>query len=118
MSYQVDENGRHRFPMLPEDRVRVIEDCSCGWGMDGPERVWIWLSDRHAHAHNKGIDGLAAASTGTVQRITVKDPQPEPEAGQILHAAEPSAAAQRPGPDRAEPASGQLQPPADREAGQ
>jgi hypothetical protein len=38
-------------------------------------------------------------------------------ADQILHAAEPSAA-QQPGPDRAEPAPGQLQPPADREGGQ
>jgi len=116
MSYQVDENGRHRFPMLPEDRVRVIEDCSCGWGMDGPERVWIWLSDRHAHAHNKGIDGLAAASTGTVQRITVKDPQPEPEAGQILHAAE--ASTERPGPGHTQPAPIQPQATPDREAGQ
>jgi hypothetical protein len=39
-------------------------------------------------------------------------------ADQILHAAEPSAATQRSGPDRAEPAPGQPQPPADREAGQ
>ena len=39
-------------------------------------------------------------------------------ADQILHAAEPSAAAQRPGPDRAEPARIQLQPSGDREAGQ
>ncbi len=39
-------------------------------------------------------------------------------ADQILHAAEPSAAAQRPGPDRAEPARVQLQPSGEREAGQ
>jgi hypothetical protein len=39
-------------------------------------------------------------------------------ADQILHGTEASAAAQRPDPDRAVPASGQLQPPADREAGQ
>jgi hypothetical protein len=39
-------------------------------------------------------------------------------ADQIMHGTEASAAAQRPGPDRAEPARGQLQPPADREAGQ
>ena len=39
-------------------------------------------------------------------------------ADQILHAAEPSAAAQRPGPDRAEPARSQPQAAADREAGQ
>ena len=80
MTYQVDENGRYRFPVLPDDRVRVVADCSCGWGVDGPERVWNWLSDRHAHAHSKGIDGLAAASTLNVQRITVEGPEPEPEA--------------------------------------
>jgi hypothetical protein len=39
-------------------------------------------------------------------------------ADQILHGTEASAAAQRPGPDRAEPARGQLQPSGDREAGQ
>jgi hypothetical protein len=80
VTYQVDENGRYRFPVLPDDRVRVVADCSCGWGVDGPERVWNWLSDRHAHAHSKGIDGLAAASTLNVQRITVEGPEPEPEA--------------------------------------
>jgi len=116
MSYQVDEYGRYRFPMLPNDRVRVIEDCSCGWGMDGPERVWLWLSDRHAHAHNKGIDGLAAASTGSVQRIAVEDPEPEPEAGQILHAAE--AFTERPGPGHAQPSPSPPQAGSDREAGQ
>ena len=79
MSYQVDKNGRYRFPMLETDTVRVVADCSCGWGMDGPERVWNWLSDRHAHAHNKGIDGLAAASTLNVQRITAELPEPELE---------------------------------------
>ena len=39
-------------------------------------------------------------------------------AGQILHAADPSAAAQQRGPDRVEPVPGQLQPQANREAGQ
>jgi len=39
-------------------------------------------------------------------------------AGQILHAAAASAAAQEPGPDRAEPSSGQPQAAADPEAGQ
>jgi hypothetical protein len=80
VSYQVDENGRYRFPMLPDDRVRIIADCSCGWGMDGPERVWNWLDDRHAQAHNKGIDGLSAAGHTDVQRIAVERPEPEPEA--------------------------------------
>ena len=81
MTYQVDQNGRNRFPMLPDDRVRVVADCSCGWGMDGPERVWNWLSDRHAHAHNKGIGGLAAAASWDVRHITAEEPHLEPEAG-------------------------------------
>ena len=80
MSYQVDENGRYRFPMLGTDTVRVVAGCSCGWGMDGPERVWDWLSDRHAHAHNKGVDGLPAAGRMEIQRITVGPPEPELEA--------------------------------------
>ncbi len=79
MSYPVDGNGRYHFPMLPDDRVRVVADCSCGWGMDGPKRVFAWLDDRHAHAHNKGIDGLPAAGRMEVQRITVERPEPEPE---------------------------------------
>ena len=80
MNYQTDDNSRKCFPMLPDDQVRVIADCSCGWGMNGPERVWNWLSDRHAHAHNKGIDGLAAAATWNVRHIAAERPEPEPEA--------------------------------------
>jgi hypothetical protein len=79
VSYQVDENGRYRFPMLATDTVRVVADCSCGWGMDGPERVFDWLDDRHAHAHNKGVDGLSAAGRMEIQRITVERPEPELE---------------------------------------
>jgi hypothetical protein len=48
--------------------------------MDGPERVWDWLSDRHAHAHDKGIDGLPAGGLMEIQRITVGPPEPELEA--------------------------------------
>lgn len=80
MSYQAGENGRCRFPMLADDRVRVVAGCSCGWAMDGPERVWSWLSGRHAHAHNKGIDGLSAGGRMEVQRIAAERPEPEPEA--------------------------------------
>ena len=80
MTYQTDENGRYRFPLLPGDTARVIADCDCGWSMDGPERVWDWLSDRHAHAHNKGIDGLAAASRMEVRHLTADQPEPEAEA--------------------------------------
>ena len=72
MSYQVDESGRYRFPTMPGDRVRVVADCSCGWGMDGPERVWNWLSDRHAHAHSKGADGLSPCGRTEVQRIAAE----------------------------------------------
>ena len=81
MTYQVDENGRYRFPMLADDRLRVVADCSCGWGMDGPERVWDWLADRHAHAHQKGIDSLPAAGRIELQRIAAERPDAEPEAG-------------------------------------
>lgn len=81
MSYEVDENGRYHFPMLPEDKTRIIADCSCGWSMDGPERVFNWLDDRHAHAHSKGIDGLSAVARMEVQRIAAERPEPEPEAG-------------------------------------
>jgi hypothetical protein len=80
MSYQVDKNGRYRFPMLETDTVRVVADCSSGWGMDGPERVWDGLSDRHAYAHNKGLDGLSAAGRMEIQRITAGPTEPEPEA--------------------------------------
>jgi hypothetical protein len=76
----VDQAGRYRFPMLADDRVRVVADCSCGWTMDGPERVWNWLSDRHAHAHSKGIDGLSAAAVWNVRHIAAEQPEPEPEA--------------------------------------
>ena len=79
MSHQVNANGRYCFPMLPDDKVRVIADCSCGWGMDGPERVFGSLSDRHADAHNKGIDGLSAAGRMEIQRFTAELPEPELE---------------------------------------
>ena len=85
MSYQADPDGRCRFPLLAGDTVRVVADCSCGWGADGPERVWDWLSDRHAHAHGKGIDGLSPCGSWNVQHIAADKPEaeaePEAEAG-------------------------------------
>jgi hypothetical protein len=78
--YAVDENGRYSFPMMPGDTARITADCSCGWGMDGPERVWNHLSDSHATAHNKGRDGLSAAGSWQVQRTEVT-PEQQAEAG-------------------------------------
>ena len=69
MSYPVDAGGRYSFPMTEADRVRVVADCSCGWAMDGPERVFSHLSGSHATAHNKGTGGLPAAGGMTVQRF-------------------------------------------------
>jgi len=47
-----------------------------------PERVWDWISDRHAWEHNKGRDGLPAAARMNIQRIEPgAAAQPEPEAG-------------------------------------
>ena len=81
MSYPVDDAGRYRFPMLAGDDTRVVADChSCGWGMDGPERVWNGLSGRHADAHNTGADGLSAVADMDVQRLPAH-PEAEPEAG-------------------------------------
>jgi hypothetical protein len=81
VSYPVDDAGRYRFPMLAGDDIRVVADChSCGWGMDGPERVWNWLAGQHAGAHNKGADGLSAVADMDVQRLPAH-PEPEPEAG-------------------------------------
>jgi hypothetical protein len=74
-----DANGRYVIPSAPGE-ARVELDCSCGYGWSGPERAWDWISDRHAHAHNKGIDGLAAAATWDVRHITAAEPEPEAEA--------------------------------------
>ncbi len=47
----------------PQEVVRVTADCGLDW--TGRREVWAaWISDRHAHAHNKGRDGLPASCTG------------------------------------------------------
>jgi hypothetical protein len=74
-----DENGRYRIPATAgEPRVEV--DCSCGWGLNAPERLLDYMTGRHAAAHNKGIDGLPAAGTWDIQHIAAGQPEPEPEA--------------------------------------
>ena len=75
-----DENGRYWIPAKAHE-PRVEMDCSCGYGWSGPERAWDWISDRHAHAHNKGIDGLSAASRWDVRHIAAEQPELEAEAG-------------------------------------
>ena len=74
-----NENGRYLIPaQTHEPRVEI--DCSCGWGLNAPERVFDWMTDRHAHAHNKGIDGLAAAASWDIRHVSADQPEPEPEA--------------------------------------
>ena len=81
MTYPKDENGRYLIPSK-EGETRIEADCDCGDGWNVPERVWDWISDRHACAHNKGRDGLPAASRMNMQRIRAgTQAQAEPEAG-------------------------------------
>lgn len=74
-----DEDGRYRIPAKAgEPRVEI--DCSCGWGLNAPERLFDYLTDRHATAHSKGADGLAAAATWSIRHLAAEQPTPEPEA--------------------------------------
>jgi hypothetical protein len=74
-----DENGRYLIPaMAREPRVQI--DCSCGWGLSAPERLFGYMTGRHAAAHSKGTDGLAAAATWDIRHIPAGRPDPEPEA--------------------------------------
>jgi hypothetical protein len=50
------------------DVPRLRASCTCGWTWEGPERAWEWIEDRHCHAHQKGIDGLSACGSITVER--------------------------------------------------
>ena len=60
--------------MAVGDVVRVTANCGLDW--TGPRHAWDgWLSDRHAHAHNKGRDGLSACCDGL--RLTPAEPDPE-----------------------------------------
>ena len=78
MSFPKDENGRN-WIAAKAGEPRFELDCSCGYGLNAPERVFGWMTDRHAHAHNKGIDGLAAASKWDIRHITAEQPEPEAE---------------------------------------
>jgi hypothetical protein len=73
-----DDNGRDQIPaMAHEPRVEV--DCSCGWGLSAPERLFGHMTDRHAAAHNKGTDGLAAAATWDIRHIAAEQPARQPK---------------------------------------
>ena len=63
------------------DEPRVEVDCSCGWGLNAPERLFDYMTDRHAAAHNKGTGGVPAAATWDIRHIPAERPGPEPEAG-------------------------------------
>jgi len=75
-----DDSGRYLIPARAHE-PRVEIDCSCGWGLNAPERLFDYLTDRHAAAHNKGTDGLPAASIWDIRHIAAGQPEPGPEAG-------------------------------------
>ncbi len=61
--------------MAADDVLRVTANCRLDW--TGPRHAWtVWISDRHAHAHNKGSDGLSACCDG----LTVTPVEPGPQA--------------------------------------
>ena len=63
--------------MAAGDVVRVTANCGLDW--TGPRHAWTgWISGRHAHAHNKGRDGLPATCDG----LTVTVVEPDPQAGE------------------------------------
>ena len=39
---------------------RVQASFTGGETWDVPARAWVWISERHMPAHNKGLDGLPA----------------------------------------------------------
>jgi len=80
MACPKDESGRYLIPSK-DDETRIEADCEDCSGWNVPERVWDWISDQHATAHNKGRDGLPAASQMNIPRIEAgKSAQQEPEA--------------------------------------
>jgi hypothetical protein len=74
MTYPKDENGRYLIPSTAGE-PRIEADCDCGDGFNVPAHTWDRVSDRHAHAHTKGLDGRPAAA-----RMTVRQIEPEAEA--------------------------------------
>jgi hypothetical protein len=60
--------------MTAGDVVRVTAYCGLDW--TGPRQAWTgWISDRHAHAHNKCRDGLPASCDGLTVTLVEPDPQ-------------------------------------------
>ena len=74
MTFPTDENGRYLIPAPSEPRV--VADCDCGYGIDCPERVWDHISGQHAAAHNKGREGLPAASRWEIHHRGAGEPSP------------------------------------------
>jgi hypothetical protein len=72
-----DGNGRYWIPAKAHE-PRVEIDCSCGWGLNAPERLFDYMTDRHAAAHNKGTGGLAAAATWDIRHIAAEQPAGQP----------------------------------------
>jgi anti-sigma regulatory factor (Ser/Thr protein kinase) len=87
MTYPKGDNGRSFVP-AKDGESRTGADCDCSDGWKVPERVWDWISGRHAWAHNKGRDGLTAGARMTIQRI-------EPGAPSTGRAAEADSAMMR-----------------------
>ncbi len=75
MIFPTDENGRYWIPAAPSE-ARVVMDCSCGYGVHCPERVWDHISGQHAAAHNKGRDRFAAASRWEIHHLAAWEPSP------------------------------------------
>ena len=73
----MDDDGRYRIPAAPHE-PRFELDCSCGYGLAAPERVFDYMTERHAAAHSKGIDGLPAAAVWDIRHIAADQPEPEP----------------------------------------
>jgi hypothetical protein len=86
MTFPKDENGRYSIPAQPHE-PRVEMDCSCGYGLNAPERVWDYVSGQHAAAHQKGADGLPARASWDIRHLDAADgtrpssPQPEADDG-------------------------------------
>ena len=70
--------GRYAIPAKAHE-PRVEIDCSCGWALNAPERLFDYMTGRHAAAHNKGTGGLAAAASWDIRHVPAGHPDPEPE---------------------------------------
>jgi hypothetical protein len=93
LSFPKDDNGRYLIPAATHE-PRFELDCSCGYGLNAPERVFDYMTDRHAAAHSKGIDGLAAAATWETRHIAADQPGMEASAEEYADALANAAAAE------------------------